>query len=168
MPIFTLREKSMPSTNSRKPCTKCWRDCSPSLTMSMPASSCALSHRSVASRLASSSARPSARQVGQSFFGAASQEGFGRLPARVVFSIGSLRDGDEMMISLYNFDHKPFVQGGSSGRWGDGRDVLCLSSGHLQSCGREQGGAGLDVGRRSRRSHAQPLLPAKRRLPALW
>ena len=34
--------KSMPSTFSRKPWTKCWRDCSPSVTMSMPASSCSL------------------------------------------------------------------------------------------------------------------------------
>src|SRR5438445_618602 len=28
MPISTRREKSMPSTRSRNPCTKCWRDCS--------------------------------------------------------------------------------------------------------------------------------------------
>src|SRR5205085_991017 len=27
MPILTLFSKSMPSTNSRKPCTKCWCDC---------------------------------------------------------------------------------------------------------------------------------------------
>src|SRR5256885_16075043 len=87
MPIFTLREKSMPSTNSRKPCTKCWRDCSPSVTMSSPASSCALSQRSVASRFACSSSSPVARQVGQSFFGSASQAGLGKLPAIVVFSI---------------------------------------------------------------------------------
>ena len=46
------RSKSMPSTHSRKPCTKCWRDCSPSVTMSMPQSSCSLSANTVASRLA--------------------------------------------------------------------------------------------------------------------
>src|SRR5207244_11365916 len=87
MPIFTLRLKSMPSTNSRKPCTKCCRDCSPSVTMSRPASSCALSQRSVASRFACSSSSPAGRQAGQSLRGSASQAGFGRLPAMVVFSI---------------------------------------------------------------------------------
>src|SRR4051812_811213 len=87
MPIFTLRLKSMPSTNSTKPCTKCCRDCSPSVTMSRPASSCALSHRSVASRFASSSCLPVARHAGHSFCGSASHAGFGRLPAIVVFSI---------------------------------------------------------------------------------
>src|ERR1041385_1198327 len=58
MPIGTRRAKSMPSTPSRKPCTKCCRDCSPSLTMSMPQSSRVLSARSIASRL---SFRASAR-----------------------------------------------------------------------------------------------------------
>ena len=43
---------------SRKPCTKCWRDCSPSVTMSMPASSCSFSQSSVASRFACSSSSP--------------------------------------------------------------------------------------------------------------
>ena len=51
MPISTLCAKSMPSTNSRKPCTKCWRDISPSQTMSMPASSCNLIASNVASSL---------------------------------------------------------------------------------------------------------------------
>src|SRR4051812_22027697 len=87
MPIFTLCSKSMPSTYSRKPCTKCWRDCSPSEAMSMPASSCSFSHSNVASRLAFSRSAPSARQVGQSLFVSASQPGLGRLPAMVVSSI---------------------------------------------------------------------------------
>src|SRR5204863_337147 len=39
MPMGTRRAKSMPSMPSRKPCTKCCRACSPSLTMSMPQSS---------------------------------------------------------------------------------------------------------------------------------
>src|SRR5213080_1792434 len=75
----------MPSTNSRKPCTKCCRDCSPSVTMSSPASSCALSQSSVASRFACSSSSPAPRQAGQSLRGSASHAGFGRLPALVVF-----------------------------------------------------------------------------------
>src|SRR5882762_1349419 len=87
MPIFTLREKSMPSTNSRKPWTKCCRDCSPSVTMSNPASSCALSQSSVASRFVCSSSPATGRQAGQSLRGSASQAGFGRLPAMVVLSI---------------------------------------------------------------------------------
>src|SRR5256885_6912941 len=79
----------MPSTYSRKPCTKCCRDCSPSVTISTPASSCALSHSSVASRLACSSSSPLPRQAGQSLRGSASHAGLGRLPAIVVFSIDS-------------------------------------------------------------------------------
>jgi hypothetical protein len=90
MPMRTLRAKSTPSTASRKPCTKCWRDCSPSLTTSTPASSCALSQSSVASRLASASASPSCRQAGQSLPVSASQAGFGRLPATVVSNIAAL------------------------------------------------------------------------------
>src|SRR3990170_1920449 len=58
MPIFTLFWKSIPFADSRKPCTKCWRDCSPSVTMSRPASSCALSQSNVASRLAAASSSP--------------------------------------------------------------------------------------------------------------
>src|SRR5260221_10467253 len=89
MPIFTLRLKSMPSTNSRKPWTKCCRDCSPSVTMSRPASSCALSQSSVASRFACSSSSPAARQAGQSLRGSASHAGLGRLRGMVVLSMGS-------------------------------------------------------------------------------
>src|SRR5215472_6698805 len=84
MPISTRREGSTPSTCSRKPCTKCWRDCSPSPTMSMPTSSCTLRARRVASRLASSSSEPASRQGAQSRLGSASQVGLGRLPAMVV------------------------------------------------------------------------------------
>src|SRR5262245_15942118 len=90
MPISTLRAKSIPSTNSRKPCTKCWRDCSPSVTTSIPQSSCSLSASTVASRLASASAAPAARQGGHNRLGSASQAGFGRLPAMVVAKRGML------------------------------------------------------------------------------
>src|SRR5919198_2475583 len=90
MPISTLRAKSMPSTNSRKPCTKCWRDCSPSVTMSMPQSSCSLGGSRVASRLASSSAGPAARHGGHNLFGSASKAGLGKLPAIVVVNSGML------------------------------------------------------------------------------
>src|SRR5436189_230030 len=58
MPIVTRRAKSTPSIPSRKPWTKCWRDCSPSVTTSMPAASCSLSAASTASRLPSASAAP--------------------------------------------------------------------------------------------------------------
>src|SRR5437588_873161 len=95
MPIGTRRAKSMPSTPSGKPCTKCCRDCSPSLTMSMPQSSWIFSARSVASRLPSASASASRRQAGHNFFGSASQDGFGRLPAIVVSSIGVPRSAAE-------------------------------------------------------------------------
>src|SRR5262249_45292060 len=87
MPISTLRAKSIPSTNSRKPCTKCWRDCSPSVTMSMPQSSCSLSARMVASRLAAASSAPASRQGAHNRSGSASHAGFGRLPAIVVANI---------------------------------------------------------------------------------
>src|SRR3974377_940447 len=80
MPISTLWVKSMPSTNSRKPCTKCCRDCSPSHTMSMPASSCNLIASSVASSLPAASSSPCRRHWGHSLHGSASQDGFGRLP----------------------------------------------------------------------------------------
>ena len=70
----------MPSTNSRNPWTKCWRDCSPSLTISMPASSCSLIASRVASSLPASSSAPDSFQVGHSLFGSASHAGFGRLP----------------------------------------------------------------------------------------
>src|SRR5258708_6685541 len=45
----------MPSIFSRKPCTKCWRACSPSVTMSTPASSCSFTARMAGSRLAPAS-----------------------------------------------------------------------------------------------------------------
>src|SRR6266540_3738659 len=90
MPISTLWEKSMPSTNSRKPWTKCWRNCSPSLTMSTPASSWTLTARRVASSFAAASSPPPSRHGAHSLFGSASQEGFGRLPATVVGNMAIL------------------------------------------------------------------------------
>src|SRR5260221_4120373 len=90
MTILTLWAKSVPSICSRKPWTKCWRDCSPSVTMSIPASSCSLSASRVASRLASSSSSPLRSHGAHSMRGLASQEGLGRLPAIVVWSIAGL------------------------------------------------------------------------------
>src|SRR6267143_1689946 len=90
MPIVTRREKSTPAMRSRKPCTKCWRDCSPSVTMSMPASSCSRRARRTASRLASSSAAPARLHGAHSVSGFASQDGFGKLPAIVVRSIDAV------------------------------------------------------------------------------
>src|SRR6478752_650680 len=94
MPIFTLCSKSMPSTCSRKPCTKCWRDCSPSPTISRPASSWALIHSSVASALACRRSSPWVFHCGQSLWVSASHAGLGRLPAIEVgnmsLSLGSL------------------------------------------------------------------------------
>src|SRR3569623_1082958 len=84
MPISTLFWVSMPSTYSRKPCTKCWRDISPSQTTSMPASSCSLSILSAASSLPCVRSAPSSRHFGHSLSGSASQDGLGRLPAMVV------------------------------------------------------------------------------------
>src|SRR5216683_5433649 len=83
----------MPSMRSRKPWTKCWRDCSPSVTISMPASSCSLSASNVASRLASSNSAPLRSQGAQSMRGLASQEGFGKEPAIVVSSMAKLARG---------------------------------------------------------------------------
>src|SRR5712671_5651800 len=40
MPIATTRSKSTPAIPSRNPWTKCCRACSPSVTISIPASSC--------------------------------------------------------------------------------------------------------------------------------
>src|SRR5690606_7357510 len=71
------------STVSRKPCTKWVRNCSPSDTVAMPASSCSLIQISAASRLAWSRSLPSSFHFGQSFSVSASQAGFGRLPAMV-------------------------------------------------------------------------------------
>src|SRR4249919_2703986 len=88
MPILTLCSKSMPSTCSRKPCTKCWRDCSPSPITSRPASSCALIHSRVASALACASSAPSDFHCGQSLWVSASHAGLGRLPAMVELKRG--------------------------------------------------------------------------------
>ena len=82
--MVTLFSKSMPSTCSRKPCTKCWRACSPSPITSRPRSSWVLTQSRVASDLASIRAAPSAFHCGQSFWVSASQAGLGRLPAIAV------------------------------------------------------------------------------------
>src|SRR5580698_1564406 len=74
----------MPSMFTRKTWTKCWRDCSPSVTMSTPASSCSLTAIMVASRLARASSSPDDFQGAHSLLGSASHSGFGREPAMVV------------------------------------------------------------------------------------
>src|SRR4051812_40128443 len=77
--------------------TKWRRVCSPSVTMSMPALSWSATARRRASRLPRSSSSPCSSQGAQSFFGSASQAGFGRLPAMVVCSgacIGLARGAD--------------------------------------------------------------------------
>src|SRR5215208_2421012 len=84
MPISTLWAKSMPSTFSRKPWTKCCLACSPSVTISTPASSCSFTASMVASRLARASSSPFDFQGAQSVFGSASHSGLGREPAIVV------------------------------------------------------------------------------------
>src|SRR6266704_495872 len=84
MPISTLWAKSMPSIFSRKPWTKCWRACSPSVTISMPASSCSFTASMVASRLARASTSPDDFQGAHSVLGSASHSGFGSEPAIVV------------------------------------------------------------------------------------
>src|SRR5215831_20317353 len=58
--------------------------------MSMPAFSCIARTRRTASRLPSASAAPSSFHGAESFSGSASHEGFGRLPAMVVGSRGSM------------------------------------------------------------------------------
>ena len=68
----------MPSTRSRKPCTKCWRDCSPSPTTSRPASSCTLSQSSVASALARSSSAPLGLPLGPELVGLGEPGGLGQ------------------------------------------------------------------------------------------
>ena len=80
----TFLSKSTPSTSARKPCTKCCRACSPSLTMSMPASSWRRMASAVASSLASNSGAPVSVHGAHRTLGVASHEGLGRLPARVV------------------------------------------------------------------------------------
>src|SRR3954471_19782390 len=84
MPISTLCAKSMPSILARKPCTKCWRACSPSVTMSTPASSCSFTASMVASRFARTSSSPCDFHGAHSTFGSASHSGFGNEPAIVV------------------------------------------------------------------------------------
>src|ERR1700694_5787120 len=74
----------MPSTFSRKPWTKCCRDCSPSVTMSTPASSCSFSASMVASRFAFASSVPVDFQGAHNLLGSASHSGFGKEPAIVV------------------------------------------------------------------------------------
>jgi hypothetical protein len=71
----------------KKAVHECCRACSPSVTISIPASSCSFSINSVASRFASTSASPSSCHGAHSILGVASQAGFGRLPAIVVSSI---------------------------------------------------------------------------------
>src|SRR3984893_3865413 len=74
----------MPSIFSRKPWTKCCRACSPSVTISRPASSCSLTASRVASRLARDNSEPVDFQGAHSVLGWASHSGFGREPAIVV------------------------------------------------------------------------------------
>src|ERR687887_476755 len=62
MPIVTRRAKSIPSMRSRKPWTKCWRDCSPSVTTSMPAASWSRRATTTASRCATRVQQPGRRQ----------------------------------------------------------------------------------------------------------
>ena len=100
----------MPSTASRKPWTKCWRDCSPSPTMSMPASSCSLIASSVASSLAVASSSPSSRHGAHSLFGTASQAGFGRLPAIVVGNSGSVAGIVRAQLSRQGRGRPPVVE----------------------------------------------------------
>src|SRR5580704_933013 len=120
MPISTRLPKSIPSTCSRKPCTKCCRDCSPSVTMSMPASSCIFSARSVASRFPASSSAPASRHCGHSRFGSASHDGFGRLPAMLVGNIRclDLRSGPRATnvpaIAQEQYGARPTRQGASA------------------------------------------------------
>src|SRR5262249_47939364 len=53
-------------------------------TMSMPASSCSLMARRVASSFAAASSSPVSRHGAHSLLGSASHDGFGRLPAMLV------------------------------------------------------------------------------------
>src|ERR1700733_12995070 len=125
MPILTRLAQSMPASVSRKPCTKCWRDISPSLTMSMPISSCSLSVRMVASRLASARASPWSAQGAHSILGLASQAGLGRLPARVVSSMAFLPGGD-------------FLHGGDEARHGLERGAFLVAMGRVPTPGQHQ------------------------------
>src|SRR5438093_740950 len=91
MPIVTRRPKSTPSIFGRKPWTKCWRDCSPSVTMSIPASSWSRRARRTASRWPWASVSGGRRQGAHSVSGSASHGGLGRLPAIVLSSTGCPR-----------------------------------------------------------------------------
>src|SRR5579864_3718094 len=102
----------MPSTFSRKPWTKCWRACSPSVTMSMPASSWSLTASSVASRLARASSSPLDFQGAHRTLGSASHSGLGREPAIVVGnSILGVSLGFLTLLRLSN------AMSGASGTW---------------------------------------------------
>src|SRR5260221_5883713 len=84
MPMRTFLLKSTPSTSARMRCTNGCRACSPSLAMSMPASSWRGMARAVASSLASTSGAPVSVHGADRTLGVASHEGLGRLPASVV------------------------------------------------------------------------------------
>src|SRR6267143_6392520 len=95
----------MPSTFSRKPWTKCWRACSPSVTISTPASSCSFTASMVASRLARASSSPLDRQGAHSVLGSASHSGFGKEPAIVVGnSMGASRSVLIERLSAMSYD----------------------------------------------------------------
>src|SRR5438552_2583898 len=95
----------MPSTFSRKPWTKCWRACSPSVTISTPASSCSFTASMVASRLARASSSPFDFQGAHSVLGSASHSGFGREPAIVVGnSMGASRSVLFERLSAMSYD----------------------------------------------------------------
>src|SRR6266853_4664086 len=96
MRTVRLCSKSTPFNLSMNVVTKCLRVCSPSVTISMPASSWSASSRRIASRLPSSRRSPSRSQGAQSFLGSASQPGLGRLPAMVVCSSKGLRARSEV------------------------------------------------------------------------
>ena len=95
----------MPSTFSRKPWTKCWRACSPSVTISTPASSCSFTASMVASRLARASSSPFDFQGAHSVLGSASHSGFGKEPAIVVGnSMGASRSVLIERLSAMSYD----------------------------------------------------------------
>src|SRR5882757_4864863 len=88
----------MPSILARKPWTKCCRACSPSVTISTPASSCSFTASMVASRLARSSSAPEDFQGAHSTLGSASHSGFGSEPAIVVGN--SMLDASSAVLDL--------------------------------------------------------------------
>src|SRR5437868_12204510 len=105
----------MPSMFSRNPWTKCWRACSPSVTMSTPASSCSFTASIVASRLARASSSPFDFQGAHSVFGSASHSGFGREPAIVVGnSMGASRSVLIERLSAMSYDRRTEQQKSSS------------------------------------------------------